>query len=144
MNQPRGYTVEDRGYLTPCWIHSGTLNHAGYGQVFGTTAHRRAWERAHGLVPVGLELDHLCRVRACVNLSHLELVTHAENCRRAAVARAGHVGGLRALRHAAGLSQRGLAEHLGVSQTMVSHWERGLFPIPGATLHVARRLAEAS
>jgi hypothetical protein len=41
-------------------------------------------ERAHGKVPAGLELDHLCRNRDCVNHAHLEAVTHATNVRRGA------------------------------------------------------------
>ncbi|TAM22401.1 MAG: HNH endonuclease [Nevskiaceae bacterium] len=36
----------------------------------------------NGPIPVGFEIDHLCAVRACVNVSHLELVSHAENIRR--------------------------------------------------------------
>jgi hypothetical protein len=40
-----------------------------------------------GPVPQGLELDHLCRVRGCVNPAHLEPVTMRENARRGAVAR---------------------------------------------------------
>lgn len=44
--------------------------------------HRYSYERAEGPVPAGLELDHLCRVRSCVNPEHLEPVTHRENMRR--------------------------------------------------------------
>lgn len=58
----------------------------GPGKGMGS-AHIWAWERANGPVPDGLELDHQCRVRHCVNPNHLEPVTHAENMRRAAALR---------------------------------------------------------
>lgn len=45
-------------------------------------AHRWLWEQEHGPIPDGMEIDHLCRNRACVRASHMELVTHLENVRR--------------------------------------------------------------
>lgn len=45
-------------------------------------AHRFAWQFINGPIPRGLETDHLCHNKLCVNPSHLEMVTHQENCKR--------------------------------------------------------------
>lgn len=45
-------------------------------------AHRVIYEALVGPIPEGLTLDHLCRIKRCVNPDHLEPVTHAENVRR--------------------------------------------------------------
>src|SRR5688572_29952552 len=69
----------------PCWLWEGRVCPRGYG-YFGHNSqrcHRVLWVALNGPVPEGLELDHLCRVRNCVNPAHLEPVTHAENMRRA-------------------------------------------------------------
>lgn len=68
-----------------CWLWTGATI-TGYGEFrMGdrpVLAHRLAYQWLVGPVPVGLELDHLCRTPACVNPAHLEAVSHGENVRR--------------------------------------------------------------
>lgn len=70
-----------------CLIWTGRLRN-GYGQMrIGSrgadrrtvSTHRWHWEYVNGPVPDGFELDHLCRVRSCLELSHLEPVTRRVN-----------------------------------------------------------------
>lgn len=72
---------------TGCWIWCGSVDPDGYGRFSTATtkaqAHRAVYEQEKGPIPDGLELDHLCLQRRCVNPAHLEPVTHAENMRRA-------------------------------------------------------------
>lgn len=73
-----------------CWIWTGTLNNMGYAEIKvnrrNKFAHRVLYEAEIGPIPEGLELDHLCRTPSCINPSHLEPVTHAENMRRGTIA----------------------------------------------------------
>lgn len=66
-----------------CWIYTGSINNRGYGTVLGRGAHRYFYTALVGAIPQGMQLDHLCRTRACVNPDHLEPVTQSENLRRA-------------------------------------------------------------
>ena len=76
--------------LGPCWLWHGSLV-KGYGSLVVDhpvnrrktgLAHRVAYEWVRGPIPAGLTLDHLCRVRRCVNPFHLEPVTNRENILR--------------------------------------------------------------
>lgn len=73
--------------LGPCWLWGGTVGSKGYGRLtphrgLNLLAHRWAYEHMVAEIPDGLQIDHLCRVRHCVNPYHLEPVTRAENLRR--------------------------------------------------------------
>ncbi len=69
--------------ITGCWDWL-LSKEGGYGRFRHKVAHVFVWERANGPKPKGLDLDHLCRNRGCVNPGHLELVTRRENVRRGA------------------------------------------------------------
>lgn len=74
---------------TGCWNWLGATIRGGYGFVWNkeikkcVVAHRYFFERFKKKIPDGMVLDHLCRNSKCVNPDHLEIVTNAENLRRA-------------------------------------------------------------
>jgi hypothetical protein len=86
-----GPVPEYRPDLGPCWLWTASCTD-GYGQIGAGSrtdgsfrvlkAHRIAYELHIGPIPEGLEPDHLCRVRHCVNPWHLEPVTHQVNMQR--------------------------------------------------------------
>jgi hypothetical protein len=94
----KGATDEERFWMKvqktdTCWLWIGANRAGGYGAFYYPShpsgfithrPHRVAYEWAKGPIPEGLVLDHLCRVRNCVNPDHLEPVTNAENVRRGA------------------------------------------------------------
>lgn len=71
---------------TGCWEWRATISLKGYGQIRYKNntihAHRLSYIIFIGPLTPGLELDHLCRNKKCVNPYHLEEVTHQENCKR--------------------------------------------------------------
>lgn len=79
--------VDDSGGPDSCWQWTGALNSNGHaqfwyaGQMRG--AYRLLWAWIHGDLHEGLELDHVCKNKRCVNTSHLEEVTHKVNSQRA-------------------------------------------------------------
>lgn len=72
-----------------CWEWRARLSHNGYGRFFigsrtdksrrEVPAHRFSYQIYNGIIPRGLEIDHLCRKPNCVNPEHLEAVTKREN-----------------------------------------------------------------
>lgn len=81
-----------------CWLWTGYRTSQGYGRfsvaypMFRDKpvvmhSHRVAFTIIRGSIPDELEVDHLCRVRNCVNPEHLEPVTPRENTRRSYAAR---------------------------------------------------------
>lgn len=90
----RKYNIAESG----CWEWTDRPGTRGYGglRVGGkkgkwVDAHRIAYLTFVGPVPEGLELDHLCRNRKCINFDHLEPVTRRENVRRGISCIAAHM-----------------------------------------------------
>ena len=90
----KSLTVTERFWawveVADCWMWVGTTED-GYGRFWDGerlwVAHRWLWTQLVGEVAEGLQLDHLCRNRACVNPDHLEPVTQTVNVRRGASVR---------------------------------------------------------
>ena len=137
------YTVEDRGFETPCHIWSSRTTTSGYGclTVDGRDiiASRYIYEQAHGRLPHWHEchVDHKCRVPACVRLDHLEAVTAAENIRRGLSAKltARIVAEIRSLCQE-GWVQRDIAAAYGVSPQQITKIRRDQrWVAPGGVVH---------
>lgn len=77
------YSIDTK---TGCWNWEKSIGANGYGVKHigrtSITAHRYVYQQHVGQIPDGMELDHLCRNRRCVNPQHLEPVTHIENMMR--------------------------------------------------------------
>lgn len=119
-----------------CWPWTGGNDGRwGYGHVWlssdrpSVKAHRLAWELAHGPIPAGMVVCHLCDTPACCRPSHLVLGTSRENAHDAM--RKGRLSGkLHPLDREEAIaslvagreSQSAIARRLGVSQSTVSRW----------------------
>lgn len=116
--------------LGPCWVWTAYIRPNGYGRFMVAAghaeyAHRFSYESSVGPIPDGLEPDHLCRNRACVNPSHLEPVTRAENLRRSPLTPA---GGFRISSCKRGHSDWTIrSDGTRICQTCKNDWARGAF-----------------
>lgn len=81
---------------TDCWNWTGNLNTDGYGRFWDgenrrhVQAHRWSYEKLRSAIGPGLQIDHLCRNRRCVNPDHLEPVTPRVNTLRSTAVTAAH------------------------------------------------------
>lgn len=90
--RPLAERIQEKIEIDPiagCWLWTGRLYPGGYAKISighrGTAlVHRLTYEMHKRPIPEGMQIDHLCRVRRCVNPDHLEPVTHAQNARRGA------------------------------------------------------------
>ena len=84
--EERFWSQVDKEAALGCWVWTGGKLASGYGSVAldGTrfVTHRVVWEMLRGPIPDGLQIDHLCRNRACCNPDHLEPVEQKTNLLR--------------------------------------------------------------
>ena len=112
-----------------CWLWTGFISSHGYGGAVNKklcderSAHRAAYVLVRGPIPKHLELDHLCRNRACINPWHLEAVTRTINARRGAKTKLTleQVEEIRELK----LSRRKIARLYGVHDSTIDAIRRG-------------------
>lgn len=87
--RPKGYELRWERFwakvdVGDCWLWTG-IHSRGYGRFSWdghNYAHRWIWHRLVGELPEGMTIDHLCKVRSCVNPDHMEPVPLLENLRR--------------------------------------------------------------
>lgn len=119
----RTYTIDSNG----CFIGSGKTDRDGYCRAWdkitkrNTFAHRLAYEKVYGKIPEGKVIDHICRVRNCLNPKHLRVVTVTENTRLGNVPKLSLEKASRIkLLYEGRVTQSYLAQIFGVDQAQIS------------------------
>lgn len=109
---PPNQTDEQRFWIkvdkTPaCWNWTGANIGNGYGafRINGgnQVSHRVSFEWSNGPIPEGMEVDHMCFNRSCVNPAHLRLLTHAQNGQNRVSANTNSKSGVRGVYQPTGL-----------------------------------------
>ncbi len=108
--------------ITGCWLWNHSLFRNGYARLGKHIAHRVVYEHYKGPIPEGMDLDHLCRVKRCVNPDHLEPVTEADNVRRGVSAKLtpAQVLEIRRLTAEGFLAQEEIGARFGITSANVS------------------------
>ena len=123
-----------------CWDWRGYLRKSGYGQFaiaagISVYAHRFSYEDTVGPIPEGLQIDHVCHRRSCVNPSHLRVVTHKQNSENHTGARIDNRLGVRNV----GLNRRTGRYRVNVMHNGRNHF-RGEFNTVEEAAEAARQL----
>jgi len=114
-----------------CWQWTAALSDTGYGSFYDSNrrkqcnAHRFSYELTIGPIPEGMDLDHACSNRSCVNPSHLRPVTRKQNMEhRTGVGRNSSTGVLGVVRrkrdgiYVATVGHNGVRHHAGTFKTI--------------------------
>ena len=114
---------------TDCWIWPYSIDGSGYGvigkgkKLYG--AHKFIFELLVRPTPSSCELDHICCNKMCVNPSHLQPVSHAENCRRGKQTKLTQEN-VKWIRKMAGvMTQQKIADKFGVSRASIGYILQG-------------------
>lgn len=110
-----------------CWIWTGVIMNKGYGRISINgkwhRAHRVSFELFVGPIPAGMDIDHRCCNRACVNPEHLRPVTNKQNHENYKSARPDSRTGIRGVsltksgRYTARVKHHGIRYNLGTFDT---------------------------
>lgn len=92
-----------------CWVFEGSKARDGYGRIGDRgrmrPAHRVAYEYFNGPIGPGLDIDHMCFVRACVNPKHLRAITRKQNNEHQRSAQKNSASGVRGVSRQKGRSK---------------------------------------